>query len=229
MIKLVAFDWNGTILSDTNAVVRAESATRLHFGLQATNLKEFQDQYDIPIKTYWIKAGFDPKVFNAKSHEIHLVFQKHYEPREAFCRTRSGTRGILAWLRSQKIKSIIFSNHIVPHIQKQARRLHIDGYFDGILARSSIADSSHMTAQGKAEKLRRYVQGLRLRPREVLTVGDTTEEIEIGRKFGYTTVALTQGYQSTARLKAAKPDFLIHNLKELKTIIWKNFSEKLKV
>jgi phosphoglycolate phosphatase-like HAD superfamily hydrolase len=219
MIKLIAFDWNGTILADTNAVVSAESATRLHFGLPGTNLKEFREQYDIPIKTYWINAGFDPKVFEEKSHEIHLVFLKHYEPQEALCRTRSGVRNILAWLREQKIKNVIFSNHIVLHIQKQSKRLKIAEYFDGILARNTIDDSSHMTAHGKAEKLYHYVQNLRLKPKEVLTVGDTVEEVEIGQKFGYTTVALTDGYQSTKRLKAAKPDFLIRNLIDLKKII----------
>lgn len=219
MIKLVAFDWNGTILSDTNAVIRAESATRLRFGLKRTNLKEFQDQYDIPIKTYWVNAGFAPKVFEKKSHEIHLVFLKHYEPLETFCRTRSGSREILRWLRDKNIKSVIFSNHIVPHIQKQTRRLKIFEYFDRILARRSVDDSSHMTAQGKSEKLHLYVRGLGLKPGEILTVGDTVEEIEIGQRFGYTTVALSGGYQSTKRLKAAKPDFLIHNLVDLKKII----------
>lgn len=60
-----------------------------------------------------------------------------------------------------------------------------------------------------------------LNSKEVLVIGDTIEEVEIGKKFGYSTVALTGGYQSTARLKAAKPDYLIHNLRDLKKIIQK--------
>jgi phosphoglycolate phosphatase-like HAD superfamily hydrolase len=221
MIKLVAFDWNGTILADTNAVVKSESATRIHFGLPPTNLKEFQQQYTIPIRDYWLTAGFDPQIFDRKADDIHKIFIKHYEPLENLSRTRSGTSKILKWLAQKNIKSIIFSNHIIPHVEKQAKRLQIFHYLNQVLARNSIEDSSHMINKGKGKKLFSYVQSMKLKPTEVIAVGDTTEEIEIGQKFGYYTVALTGGYHSVARLKKAKPDFLINNLAELQKILYK--------
>jgi phosphoglycolate phosphatase len=217
MIKLVAFDWNGTILSDTNAVVRAESAVRMHFGLPPTDLKEFQNQYTIPIRNYWISAGFPPNLFDEKAAEIQEVFLHHYEPEEKLCRTRSGAKELLKWLKENNIDSVIFSNHPEAHIRVQLKRLKISEYFSEVLGRES--QNSHMHKRSKAGKLKTYVTSHKFEPTEVITVGDTDEEIEIAHEQGFTSIALTAGYQSTLRLKSAKPHYLINNLKGLAIII----------
>ncbi|MBX4191563.1 MAG: HAD family hydrolase [Candidatus Doudnabacteria bacterium] len=217
MIKLVAFDWNGTILSDTNPVLRAENAVRDEFGLKDTNLKEFQDQYDIPIKKYWLAAGFDEAQFDRESDRIQKIFLDHYEPLEKICRTRSGVREIFEWLRSNAITICIFSNHPEGHIVKQSERLNLRDYLHTILGRDT--SNSHMHKRSKGDKLHKFVTEQKLQPQEVLTVGDTTEEIDIAKTYGYTSVAITAGYQSVKRLKSAKPDFIINNLINLKEII----------
>src|SRR4029079_9406249 len=104
-IRLVAFDWNGTLLSDTNAVVKSESFTREKFGLPATNLKEFQSQYTIPIRNYWILAGFSAENFDKNATEIQKTFLSHYEPQEKLCRTRSGANELLKWLNNNEIQT----------------------------------------------------------------------------------------------------------------------------
>ncbi|MBI2599078.1 HAD family hydrolase, partial [Candidatus Curtissbacteria bacterium] len=59
----------------------------------------------------------------------------------------------------------------------------------------------------------------KLKSSEVLVIGDTTEEVEIAKSLGCISVAITDGNVSTARLKAAKPNYLINNLKEIIPII----------
>ncbi|MBU6389618.1 HAD hydrolase-like protein [Patescibacteria group bacterium] len=54
---------------------------------------------------------------------------------------------------------------------------------------------------------------------EVLIVGDSMEEIEIAHSTGSVSVAITNGYYSTRRLKAVNPDYLIDNLIQLEDII----------
>lgn len=54
---------------------------------------------------------------------------------------------------------------------------------------------------------------------QVLVVGDNIEEIHVARELGTKIAAITHGNCSTARLKAAKPDYLINNLKEVRGII----------
>ncbi|OGE81109.1 MAG: hypothetical protein A3H72_00120 [Candidatus Doudnabacteria bacterium RIFCSPLOWO2_02_FULL_48_8] len=219
MIKLVAFDWNGTILSDAAAVSRADSATAKHFGFSGGTIEEYRATFTIPIRNYWIARGFDLKFFDRNAEKIHKYFLNQYEPLEDVCRSRAGTRPILAWLRKMRIKSVIYSNHIIPHIEKQLWRLELHGYVDKIMARPTSDDHSHMHNRFKQLKLYDYVKKFKLKPKEVLLVGDTVEEIENAKYYGYYSVALTGGHNSTVRLRAVNPDFLIDNLNELKVII----------
>lgn len=118
MIKLVAFDWNGTLFADTNLSVKACSDILEHFGYPRTTIKEYRDKFTIPIRNFWINMGLDPVLFDREGETIESIFLKSYEPLEKRARSRAGAREILKWFHTQNIKAIIYSNHIVPHIQK---------------------------------------------------------------------------------------------------------------
>jgi phosphoglycolate phosphatase-like HAD superfamily hydrolase len=218
MIKLVAFDWNGTLLADSNAMIKAENVVLKQYALPPTNLEEFQAVFTIPIRKYWLAKGFDPDIFDRDAKKIEDLYMSAYEPLENVCRSRSGAREILDWLKKNGTKTAIYSNHYVPHIHKQLKRLKLDGFVEDIFGRS-IGDYSHMHNRSKEAKLAEYVRKIRVRPREVLTVGDTVEEVEIAKNSGYYSVAITGGSNSLIRLKAVNPNFLITNLAELKDII----------
>jgi phosphoglycolate phosphatase-like HAD superfamily hydrolase len=218
MIKLVAFDWNGTILADTKAIVAGDNAVLKYFGRRKTTLKEVQKKFIMPIRDFYIALHLDPKQLDKNPDKMWSIFAKAYEPLENKCRTRSGVKDILQYLQYNKIRTVIFSNHIIPHIHKQLHRLNIYSYVDRILARP-LHDVSHLHIKSKDKKISELVDKLKIKPKEVMVVGDTEEEIEIAKHFGYYSVGLTGGNISTVRLKATKPDFLIHNLKDLKKII----------
>lgn len=220
MIKLVAFDWNGTILADAAADIKANAIIMRAFGLPPVSLRRFRETFEIPVKNYYIKVGFTEKYFFKNHHKIDTLYQKHYEKFVAKCRTRAGTKAALVWLKRQKIDRIIYSNHIVPEIRKHFPRIKIGNLITHVIAREP-GDTSHLHARGKAAKLHDYVRKLKIKPSEVVSIGDTEEEIEIGKQFGYHTVALTGGWNTTKRLKKHHPDFLIHNLKELIGVIKK--------
>ncbi len=218
-IKLVAFDWNGTILDDNDAVIIGENKVLKAYNLPPITIENFRQIYTIPIRNYWIHARLKPEIFDRESDQIQKIFFQCYEPLEDKSGLRAGARELLIWLSAQKIESIIFSNHVVGHIEKQLGRLHLDKNINKILARESLLDNSHMHTRSKDTKLAEYVQALGLQPTEVLTVGDTVEEVEIGKKFGYHTAALTLGWNSTERLQAVSPDYLIETLDQIRDII----------
>ena len=221
MIKLVAFDWNGTLLADTLPTVYVDNQVLKMLGSRRRlSLREYQNNFCIPINKYFENLGFSKKFFARNAKKIFSLFYKFYEPLEKKCRTRGGVKKSLAWLKKSKTAAIIYSNHFALHIEKQTARLKINQYFAKIIGRP-LNDSSHLRNQGKIAWLQDYVKKNKLMPREVITVGDTTEEIEIGRALGLYTVAISGGYNSTSRLKRAKPDFLIHNMNELPGIVKK--------
>ncbi|MBI2327677.1 HAD family hydrolase [Candidatus Curtissbacteria bacterium] len=116
-----------------------------------------------------------------------------------------------------KVESIIFSNHTLYGITKQLERLKISKYFSSVLANTELDTS--FKGKTKEEKLKYYIKSQQLQFDQVLVIGDTTEEIEIGKALGAITIAITDGYNSTSRLKMAKPDFLITDLAQVILII----------
>lgn len=220
MIKLIAFDWNGTLLSDANIVVKVEKVILKNFGMQPISLKRFQETFKVPIIKYWTAIGFSSQNFLKNSTKIDKLFQDNYEPLADKARTRSGSREVLLWLKQNNIESSVYSNHTTPNIHRQLKRLKLDSLITEVLARH-LGDITHMHKNSKEEKLFNYVKKHKFKPREVVSVGDTEEEIDVGKKFGYHTVAITGGYNSQSRLKKSKPDFLIHNMLELKKIVQK--------
>ena len=71
----------------------------------------------------------------------------------------------------------------------------------------------------KRERLEDYMKDKHFKPGEVVIIGDSPEEIEIGRKMGLKSITITDGFFSTKRLKEKKPDHLVKRLDEIIGII----------
>jgi phosphoglycolate phosphatase len=220
MIKLVAFDWNGTLLADTKIAWRADNEALKALKLKPISLNRFKDCFDIPIKNYWLKVGLTEKFLKGNLKKLEIAFQKHYRSTENSAKFRANARSTLAWLRKQQILAVAYSNAPSSHVSMHIKRLKETKGFNEILGRPD-ADFSHLMMRGKQDRLQKYVKSKKLKPHEIISVGDTVEETQIGKHLGYHTVAITGGYNTTARLKKQRPDFLIHNMKELIGIIKK--------
>jgi phosphoglycolate phosphatase-like HAD superfamily hydrolase len=217
MIKLVAFDWNGTIIADTQAKVKADNAVLKHFKLVPINLTKVQENFQIPIQNYWTNLGFSKAFFRKNAVTIGKIWHKNYEPLENLCRSRSGVKNVLCFLRKYKINTIVFSNHPTEHIEAQLKRLKLNQFFSKIIGRPKHKNA--LFKRNKELQLNAYLLSKKMKSVNIITVGDTDEEVQIAKNSGYVSVALTGGYQSMTRLKKEKPDYLIYNLNELKKII----------
>lgn len=218
MIKLVAFDWNGTLLSDTTPCVRAENVAIKAAGGKPISITKFRQIFEIPVIKYWKALGFSDAALRKNGKLLERTFHQYYEKFVNQARTRAGTKEILRWLHGKKIERVIYSNHNVPNIHRQLVRLNLLPLIDVILARHQT-DHSQIFERSKDQKLFAHIKRLKIKPGEVVSVGDSEEEIEIGKAYGYHTVAITGGYNSTPRLRRHHPNFLIHNMLELKKII----------
>ncbi len=219
MIKLVAFDWNGTLLADTQTVVDCTNEQLKVFGNKKIDINIYRETFEIPVNKFFQNLGLNPKIIEKNYQKSGDIFHREYEIRVQKLRTRSGSKQLLSWLKSIKIKSVIVSNHATHRIKEQTARLKISGSLDAILANDNTHDS--YTIKGKEKRLIDYIAKNKIDPSQVLIIGDTDEEIIIGRDMGAKTVAITNGHSTAARLKAEKPDYLINNLREVIGIVKK--------
>lgn len=213
MIKLVVFDWNGTLLADTRLVLRAGNATELKYlGLEPISLAKYQESYEMPLYRFYENLGVSREIYDAHAAEMAGLFHPYYEPLAARARTRNGTRQTLQHLQGKGITSVILSNHTVDGITAQLERLRLTDYFEAVLANESVHLTRHINKQ---DRLEAYLTQHDIAPHETIIVGDTTEEAAIGKNLGLRTICITGGNHSRRRLVAAGPDAVIHKVSEL--------------
>jgi phosphoglycolate phosphatase len=217
MTKLVVFDWNGTLLSDTRACMDADNYILKTFGGKPVDLKTYRETITVPAIDFYVRHGCDRTMLEKNVQKLGEVFHAFYEQRSSKCRTRRGAKYLLERLRRRNISSVILSNHTVSGIRAQLQRLGLEDLITEVLANTSL--DTAMKRRNKREKLRQYLQSHQYQPEEVFIVGDSPEETEMGQHLGIGTVAIADGYYAEARLKAAKPDYLIHTLREIQKII----------
>ncbi len=217
MIKLVVWDWNGTIIDDVGITVQAVNSGVLPLlNLPKMTVSEYQDVFEVPIINNYLNLGVSEAEFQEKSEAISQAFHSHYEPLAAHAHTRRNIRGALLRLQETGVQSIILSNHTLEGIYLQLARLELEKFFTAVLANDDI-EQVHRT--GKQHRVEKYLSQHHFLPNEVAIVGDTAEEVSIGKNLGLHTIVITGGFSSQARLTAAKPDHLVSSVKEIITTL----------
>ncbi|MEK7651785.1 MAG: HAD family hydrolase [Patescibacteria group bacterium] len=220
MIKLVAFDWNGTLLADAVICWKIDNDIFEVLNKPFLPFKGYQEIFDIPISKMFLAHGFTQEEIDENADYIVHAFHDAYEAWAVKARTRTGTRDILKWLKKQKITVIIFSNHSLDGLDRQMKRLGIGEYFDILIGNDGRGGS--FNGRSKKDKLASYIKKKGFKAKEVLLVGDTVEEIQIGKEIKAKTAAIIGGYHSRKLLVKHKPDYIITNLLDLKKIVLKS-------
>ncbi len=216
--KLIVFDWNGTLLCDTRQSVEAGNVCLEFYGAQAISLKHYRDTFTFPILHFYKKNGLSVDEVLAKKDEANEVFQSAYERLAANARTRKGARALLNWVKDQKMPCIILSNYRTEKIKEHLARLKLEPYFDYVSAHECDGTTIlHSTT--KAERLKTYMDKHGYSPKDTIIIGDSTEEPEIARLLGLTSIGITDGYITEKRLREAKPDYVVHSLCKVKKIL----------
>ena len=221
--KLIVFDWNGTLLSDTHAAWRASNECLTFYGAKAITMQKFRETFHFPVIHFYKLNGVSVDAVLERQDEGNNVFQNAYKKYSVHARTRRGTRELLNWVKQHGFTSIILSNSQVPKIEEHAKRLKIDHYFHHISAHSCDGTSIlHETS--KKERLSDYMVKRSFKPDDTVIIGDSTEEPELAHTLGLMSISLTDGCMTTKRLVEAKPDHMIHHLGEVIPLLQKNWA-----
>jgi len=217
MVQLVTWDWNGTLLADTQMLIDASNHLIETYGGTRISRKQYVAEFDFPVIDFYVNQGCRKAVGGRKAAKL---FHKSYEKKATRAHTRRGARKVLDWLKSNSIDSVILSNHMQEAITTQLQRLNLQEYFGEVLANTDIADTQY--GKNKIERIIDYISRTTYNPADGIIVGDSPEDIGIGKELGMETIALTDGYFSTPKLRASKPDHLISNLTEMIGILGKH-------
>lgn len=205
--KTIIWDWNGTLLDDTDLCVDIVNELLSDRNIPKLTLERYKEIFNFPVKDYYEKAGFD---FSKEAFEVpadQFITKYNFEiNRDSSLHT--GAREILKLLSKENYSQIILSAMKHDSLIHSVKHHQIDHYFDKI---SGIND--HYAAS-KIDNAKRIFTELKLSSADCCLIGDTIHDYEVAESLGCDCILISGGHQNFERLSSTG-NLVLRNLHEL--------------
>jgi len=191
LFQHIIWDWNGTLLDDTQAGVNAINAMLAARGLRQIDVPYYRDVFGFPVIDFYRTIGFpvDHEDWDAVAHEFHdrfladtSIHLHSHAARALDCFRDAGIGQSILSASEQSILDAMLAHYGIAH------------YFDGACGVDNLYGHS------KLELGRALLQRLSFEPATVLLIGDSLHDHEVAQALGVRCILIAQGHQSHARL-----------------------------
>ena len=206
--RLVVFDWDGTLMDSTGAIVRAAVGAIEELGWPALPEERIREIIGLGLRESWDRLF--PGGPEDGFHAFVSAYRTRFFAAEAHAsRLYPGMRGLL--------EELVQRGHLLA-VATGKSRLGLDRDFErtGLgcrFAASCTADETR--SKPNPDMLHALVGRVGVRAEEVLMVGDTEFDLEMARRAGVDAVGVTWGAHPPARLAAAGALACLNDLREL--------------
>ena len=172
MIKNLVFDWSGVVNDNIKTVHEVVNKLFLHFGAKEITLNEFRREWVMPYMKFYNK--YLPDLTLEEEQEIYDKLIKEVKQVNAY-------PGLPKALRNYKRKGIrmfVNSSDLPDTLLKEIHDFGLEGIFTEVL--TNVYD--------KLEALKKLIEKHNLNPKDTAFIGDTSYEVECGKKTGTKTI-----------------------------------------
>ncbi len=203
------FDFDGTLMDTSGVILSTIKATIKDMGLPDKTDEECRAI--IGIRTDEAGRYLFPDL-DISNKEFAKVFRANYDrlQKNAHEKTFPGVIETLTKLLASGCRLAIASSRRLVSLTDYLKKLVIDDWFDIVVGADSVT-------KGKPdpEPVMTVLKALGWNADDTLVVGDADVDIMMGNAAGCRTCAVTYGNGSIVSLKAAQPDYLIDDFKDL--------------
>lgn len=189
----VIWDWNGTIINDVDLCVNIVNGVLKRRKLPNLTLEKYKSIFTIPVKDYYIKAGFD---FTKESFEIlGKEWMDEYEQRKFECNLYDDLTKVMGAISDYGLEQSILSAYMQDNLVAMIKYFKLEKYF------SHIVGLDNIYAGGKLELGKNLIRKLGNGKSNALIIGDTIHDYEVAKEIGADCVLIANGHQSFERLQ----------------------------
>lgn len=203
----VIWDWNGTLLDDTEWCLTVVNTLLMNRNLQPIkDIGAYRDIFGFPVINYYRRAGFDldNEPFEIPAKEFIKLYHSDNNRFHLF----DGASDVLAAVKEMGMTQVILSASELNNLRSQTRLFDIERYFDDILGISNIY------AESKVHIGQSYIAGNDICVDKTVLIGDTVHDYEVAAALGIDCILIANGHQHKHTLfKCGIP--VINNIKEL--------------
>ena len=204
----ILWDWNGTLLDDTEAALATLNIMIAERGGQPIGMEFYRDHFAFPVRPFYDKIGIvahDEDEWNGIAHEYHEVYGRQPKKLNPLAVTA------LEMAKEAGCRQSIVSALRQDLLDAQTKEYGIDGYFE------RICGSNNLHGASKVVRAREFLAELRSRDAEAkfVMIGDAVHDKEVADAIGIPCVLCAVGSHAAWRLRAVAPtgDTLVDALK----------------
>jgi phosphoglycolate phosphatase len=191
----VIWDFNGTLIDDIDPVVASVNSQLEKRGLPRVTTARYREVFGFPVEDYYRRLGLDFE--NETIAELAAGFFAEYTPKLQGCSLHEGIAEALDRLASLGVRQFVLLVMEQGMLQEMIGHSGIDRFFEGVYG---LANQEGASKVARGEEL---LRDFRIDPASALLIGDTDHDAEVGAALGVSTILVSWGHQSEARLRGS--------------------------
>lgn len=202
-VKVIIFDFDGTIADTLDALVSVTNSLAQQFGYVPISGEELRILRNLTSREILKYSGIS-------AFKIPFLVKKvksELKNRIKDLKPIPGIKEALVSLNSDGFILGIITSNSQENVTNFLQANELDNLFEFI--------HSGVTIFGKTTIINNVLRQKQIKPQEVIYVGDETRDIEASRKANIKVIAVSWGFNSQEVLARQNPDFLIHHPREL--------------
>ena len=198
-MKYVLWDWNGTLLDDTQAALDTLNVMLERRGAKPVAMDDYRDHFAFPVRPYYERIGMpvadaDWDALAREYHDVYAVQPKrlNVEAIAALERVKaSGARqSIISALRQDLLEAAAAAFGVAPYMDRIYGVDNLNGASKLERARELLTD---LTTAGGQDRT------------AIVLIGDALHDKEVADALGIGCVLCAQGSHAAWRLRAVAP------------------------
>lgn len=202
-IKVLLFDWDGTVVDSAQLGLTAYEKAFAELGIPF-DYETYRTVYSPNWLSVYEGLGL-PKEHWQRADEL---WTHHYD--ELTAGLIEGAGETLAELRGRGFRMGVVSSGNDRRVNREIDELGLSGFFEVVICHEQIRNR-----KPHPEGLELAIRALKSAESDVGYVGDTPEDIEMGKSAGVLTIGVRSDYPTSWKLESSEPDLLITSLAEL--------------
>ncbi len=188
----VIWDWNGTLLDDVELCLDIIQGMLKQHGLRPIALDDYLEIFRFPVVEYYKDVGFD--LAKTPFEVIATDFMNSYLSRVREATLFQGVPELLVELKGEGVACSVLSAAPERDLKELLAHHGIETFFEHVYG---LTDHY---AHSKIDRGRELVGRLGVDAGELILVGDTDHDLEVGEALGIDVLLVPGGHQSHARL-----------------------------
>ncbi len=214
--KYILFDLDGTLTDPKLGICTCAQYALKEFGIDEPDLDKLEPFIGPPLKDSFMKY------YGLSAEQAEAAIEKY---RERFSVTGKfenkvyeGIPELLKDLKDYGYKLAVASSKPECFVKDILVHFNIARFFDVIVG-SELDGSRVDKAEVIQEALNRLFHYRAFQKNQIVMIGDRKFDIEGAKEMKVTSIAVGYGYGSAKELKAARPNYLVNTVAELRTLL----------